>query len=290
MSIKNKLEKYRKSRISMLKEIIVYFTHHSLDLKELQPFTEQMRQRELIVTVCNSFVDTEYWTQTNKDSCLLITDEAHEMWELPIVGYGLDYQGAPFIIGQIEGITPQYFFMVYARYYKIPLKIIETERLYIREMSMQDMDALFELYDTLKDCPYIDTLYERAKEEEFSFHYIQNMYRFFQYGLWLVFLKETGKLIGRAGIENRLIDGNQCQEIGYLIGKPWQQQGFAYEACSAIVDYAKEELDIERLFLCTHKKNNPSAQLAKKLGASLYAGDVDGMDIYEIFTDQKRNE
>ncbi|MFR2511412.1 MAG: hypothetical protein ACLS9K_04365 [Lachnospira eligens] len=45
------------------------------------------------------------------------------------------------------------------------------------------------------------------------------MYGFFGYGLWLVFDKKTGELVARAGIENRSIDGQNCQELGYLVKK-----------------------------------------------------------------------
>ena len=41
------------------------------------------------------------------------------------------------------------------------------------------------------------------EEKEFQRAYIENMYRYFGYGLWLVFSKETGELIGRAGLEHR---------------------------------------------------------------------------------------
>ena len=37
--------------------------------------------------------------------------------------------------------------------------------------------------------------------QEFDLRYIKNMYGFFEYGLWLVFEKKSGELIGRAGIE-----------------------------------------------------------------------------------------
>lgn len=45
------------------------------------------------------------------------------------------------------------------------------------------------------------------------------MYGFFGYGLWLVFDKKTGELVARAGVENRSIDGQNCQELGYLVKK-----------------------------------------------------------------------
>lgn len=50
-------------------------------------------------------------------------------------------------------------------------------------------------------------------------NYIENMYGFYGYGLWLVFEKETDELIGRAGIEIRNIDGADKNELDILSEK-----------------------------------------------------------------------
>lgn len=48
----------------------------------------------------------------------------------------------------------------------------------MREESLDDLDELYELYDTLADCEFIEPLYELEKEKEFVRNYINNMYRF----------------------------------------------------------------------------------------------------------------
>ena len=55
-------------------------------------------------------------------------------------------------------------------------------------------------------------------------------------------------------------------ELGYMIRKNRQGQGLAYEVCTAILAYAKEELGFEKLFARTRKENLASAMLLKKLG------------------------
>lgn len=54
----------------------------------------------------------------------------------------------------------------------------------------------------------------------------------------------------------------------------------AWEVMNHIVDIAKDRFGLEKLYICTVKTNNPSIQLALKLGFTLYAGDTDGMNIY----------
>ena len=83
------------------------------------------------------------------------------------------------------------------------------------------------------------------------------MYGFFEHGLWLVIRKEDNKVIGRAGIENREIDGELQKELGYLIGKPWQGMGHDLPgmSCLAILDYVKErELCSHLIFMLSSKK------------------------------------
>lgn len=200
--------------------------------------------------------------------------------EIPDIGLGEAYLGkASYVVYDEEDIDDD-LFLVYARKYNEPLVIARTERFIIREMTVGDLPHLYELYQTLSDCPYVEPLYEYEDEKAFTIKYIENMYGFFGYGLWLVLDKKTGELVARAGIENRSIDGQNCQELGYLVKKSWQGKHVAWEVMNHIVDIAKDRFGLEELYICTVKTNNPSIQLALKLGFTLYAGDTDGMNIY----------
>ena len=201
--------------------------------------------------------------------------------EIPDIGLGEAYFGkASYVVYDEEDIDDDLLKLVCARKYNEPLVIAETERFIIREMTVGDLPHLYELYQTLSDCPYVEPLYEYEDEKAFTIKYIESMYGFFGYGLWLVFEKKTGELVGRAGIENRSIDGQNCQELGYLVKKNWQGKHVAWEVMSRIVELAKDRFGLEELNICTMKTNIPSIQLALKLGFTLYAGGTDGMDIY----------
>lgn len=95
-------------------------------------------------------------------------------------------------------------------------------------------------------------------ELEYQKAYIENMYGFYEYGMWLVFSKETGKLIGRAGLEH--------DELGYMIAPELWNQGYATEVCRFIIDYARENTDFEELYCRIDERNTASVRLAKKLG------------------------
>lgn len=142
---------------------------------------------------------------------------------------------------------------------------METSRLLIREMTLEDLDALYEIYDH-EVIRYVEGLYEnRLEEEEFTEAYIRNMYGFYGYGIWILQLKD-GRIIGRAGISNREIDNGMTLEIGYVLGSRYWRQGYATEAVTAIMEYAFEELEAEDISCFIKPDNIPSANLAKKLG------------------------
>jgi RimJ/RimL family protein N-acetyltransferase len=198
----------------------------------------------------------------------------------PLVGLGEDYRGnAKYVIYDFN-VSADYIRLIYDRLYGVPHVIATTERLILREMTTEDLPTMYELYDTLADCEYIEKLYDYEKEREFTENYIKNMYGFFQYGLWLIFERKSGELIGRVGLENRELDGATRQELGYLIRADRQRRGYAYEACQACIDYAAHELELTEFFACIQTSNIPSKYLARKLGFTLYAENVDGMDVF----------
>lgn len=262
----------------MLEKIYLNCIRHRIEKEVLDCFCREMALAGITVHLCRPKEQPE---KPDTENALLITDCVSGGGTAVPVGYGDDYAGStPYVITKLEGISPQYLRLIYARGRKEPLVIATTRRLLIREMALSDLDALYALYETLSDCPYVEPLYNRDEETIFTQRYIQNMYGFYEYGLWLVFERKTNTLVGRVGLENREIDGNVCQELGYLIGKPWQGRGYAKEACLAALSYGFTELALETVFVCIQNTNKPSAALAKELGFVFYAAGPDGMELY----------
>ena len=92
------------------------------------------------------------------------------------------------------------------------------------------------------------------KREEYRKH----QYRFAECGLWALERRADGVLVGKAG----LTDG----ELGYHIYEPFRRQGYALEACRAIVKYGFETLELDKIRLCTKRSNTASRILAEKIG------------------------
>ena len=207
---------------------------------------------------------------------LVITDDdgvAQELERLgvAVTGYrapGCEYEGfaTRYVVEELPMVDDEYFNLVYMRAHHIPVVIAQTERTIIREMTENDLPAMYELYADPAVARWCELLYEYEKELEFTRAYIDNMYVFYGYGLWLVFDKESGELIGRAGISHREIDGIERCELGYIIKGTRQRQGLGFEVSREIIRYAADSLGMDELWLCTEEDNMASEALAQKLG------------------------
>ena len=177
---------------------------------------------------------------------------------LGIASVGEPQCGTRYAVESLAELDIEYLERVRRRYNHIPWDIGETDRCLIRELSLSDLPALYELYDKPGMTDYVEPLYDYETELEYQKAYIENMYGFYEYGMWLVFSKETGKLIGRAGLEH--------DELGYMIAPELWNQGYATEVCRFIIDYARENTDFEELYCRIDERNEASVRLAKKLG------------------------
>ncbi len=165
------------------------------------------------------------------------------------VCYKTDAGEAQCIIEGFYEVDEDFLEKMYQRKYGIPWEIAETKRLILREFTTEDHRDIFP---------------ELSLDPEFTEKYIQNMYGFFGYGIWAVVLKETGDIIGRAGI----YDSTRTNgfEIGYAIDAPYRRRGYAYEACQAVITFSENRLGQKELFALIEPHNCASIALAEKLG------------------------
>lgn len=182
-----------------------------------------------------------------------------------------DFAGALYVIEQIEEVGYETIDMAYRRLAGLPWEILTTERCIIRETISEDVDSFYQIYAEPDITRYMEELYaDRDEEIAYIEDYREKVYGFYGYGMWTV-LKKDGTVIGRAGISWR--EGFQLPELGFVIGVPWQRQGYAYEVCSAILAYACNELDMTQMQALVMSGNEKSIVLCRKLGFQ-YVEDV----------------
>ncbi|MDE7299186.1 MAG: GNAT family N-acetyltransferase, partial [Lachnospiraceae bacterium] len=116
----------------------------------------------------------------------------------------------------------------------------------------------------------------RSLDERLYLHeaYIRFAYHFRGFGLWGVFLRETGQLIGRCGLEENgdstgtAPDAGRI-EIGYLLAPGFWGRGYALECTRAVLRYAFEELGLPAVYAVVARDNSRSEALVRKLGFQL---------------------
>ncbi len=190
---------------------------------------------------------------------------------------GQTFAGVPMVIEGFEEVDVEFLDRIYRRCHGLPWTIAKTERCLVREMTLDDLDDLILLYEKpgiswrldekgQRIPGFIEPLYPREEEKAYQEAYISNMYGYYGYGMWAVVDHESGKLIGRAGLEHREYDSEVELELGYLIDPQFQHQGIATEICQAILKFAGENLDFPRINALTDPQNLASAALLQRLG------------------------
>ena len=91
---------------------------------------------------------------------------------------------------------------------------METRRLFLREMTIDDFEALYAVLadsDIMQHYPYT---FDEMRVRNWISKNIER-YRVFGFGLWAVCLKENGEMIGDCGLSMQSINGTILPEIGY---------------------------------------------------------------------------
>ena len=176
----------------------------------------------------------------------------------------VSFADALYAVENVEELTYKAYDEVYRRLAGIPWDILETQRLKVRESTVGDVKEFYRIYREPSITYYMEDLFQDPDEENaYMEAYIRQIYGFYGFGMWTVLLKNTGQVIGRAGLSIR--EGYELPELGFVIDVSHQGRGYALEACRAILTYAKEELCFEQVQALVRQENEASINLLKKL-------------------------
>ncbi|MET3291558.1 N-acetyltransferase [Brevibacillus fluminis] len=146
------------------------------------------------------------------------------------------------------------------------MALLETERLRLRRISLDDAAFILEL---LNDPAWIRFIGDKGvRTLEDARNYILNvpmkMYEQTGFGLYLVELGETGSPIGMCGLIKR--DSLPDVDIGFAFLPAYRSKGYAYESAAAVLADGKETFGLQRIVAITSIDNHDSAALLQKLG------------------------
>ncbi|GJD22752.1 acetyltransferase, putative [Rivularia sp. IAM M-261] len=146
------------------------------------------------------------------------------------------------------------------------MKIIETERLALRKLSIEDSPFILELLNDLLWLRFIGDKGVRTLDDARS--YIVNgplsMYERLGFGLFLTELKDNHTPIGLCGLLKR--DYLEDVDIGFAFLPQFRGKSYAYEAALAVMEYGRTVLGQKRIMAITSTDNDASTKLLNKLG------------------------
>lgn len=160
--------------------------------------------------------------------------------------------------------------------------IIETERLFLREVDSVDIDDLFEMDSDPEVHKYIENNPVKSKKQiEEVIQMLREQYKKNGIARWAVIDKQTDECIGWAGLKyfsEPLNNHTDFYELGYRFKKKHWGKGYATESSAAVVKYGFENLGLDCIYAITHTENRNSMHVLKKLGFKLmgvfdYEGD-----------------
>lgn len=178
---------------------------------------------------------------------------------------------ADILVEGFDEVDVQFLDRIMKRAQGLPWITVITERCYLREITTDDLDDLYALYAQPGITDYVEPLYDRPEEEQYTRDYIECMYRFYGYGMWLVYEREHGALIGRAGFSHQDLGDEIVLEMGYIIGVPYRRQGYAMEVCEKLLAFAREHLsDFGSVNCFVEPGNTASLALLRRLEFTSY--------------------
>lgn len=207
----------------------------------------------------------KFVTIEGKEYPVLISDEYEALQAalaagravVELIGGG-PMSNALFAVEDAEDADDLFLDQVVRRNLGLPWVIAQTERLVIREFCAEDAGKV--------------PVEPGESEDDRVFHsedllraYIENQYGFYQYGIWALEERESGRLIGKAGVVSSGKDGVDGLELGYHVFQGYRRMGYAKEACRAVLEYVDHRMP-GKVYAKIAPDNQASISLAESLG------------------------
>ena len=168
--------------------------------------------------------------------------------------------------------------------------ILETERLYLREMNQTDFTSLCRILKDEETMYAYEGAFHDAEVQEWLDRQISR-YQKWGFGPWAVILKETDEMIGQCGLTMQPWKDKELLEIGYLFERVYWHTGYAAEAAAACKKYAFEVLDADEVCSIIRDTNVASQKVAIKNGmtaADTWTKHYRGVDMpHQLYVVQK---
>ncbi|MCW3083499.1 MAG: family N-acetyltransferase [Bacteroidetes bacterium] len=145
-----------------------------------------------------------------------------------------------------------------------PFPILTTERLTLRQLSVDDQQDILALRSNSEINKYLDREPSKTIEDAINFiNMINDNIKRNNSIYWVISLINTKTFVGTICLFDFSNEKSSC-EIGYELMTKFQGQGIMKEATAEAIDYAFQTLQFQKIVAFTHKENQNSIKLLTK--------------------------
>jgi [ribosomal protein S5]-alanine N-acetyltransferase len=146
-----------------------------------------------------------------------------------------------------------------------PVETFRTDRLLAERLSEGDMADIRRMH---RDPRVMATLGGLRSDEETARYLRDNLDHWdrYGYGIWALRDRTDGRFVGRAGLRNTHVGGEDEVELAYALVADYWNKGLATEMAKAILEVAFEELGLTDVVCFTLPTNGASRRVMEKAG------------------------
>jgi [ribosomal protein S5]-alanine N-acetyltransferase len=146
-----------------------------------------------------------------------------------------------------------------------PVETFRTDRLLAERLSEGDMADIRRMH---RDPRVMATLGGLRSDEETARYLRDNLDHWdrYGYGIWALRDRTDGRFVGRAGLRNTHVGGEDEVELAYALVADYWNKGLATEMAKAILEVAFEELGLTEVVCFTLPTNGASRRVMEKAG------------------------
>ena len=150
---------------------------------------------------------------------------------------------------------------------------LETERLRLRPLRMDDLDAVHQVIGDRHSMRFYPWTFTRDMARRWI---DQTLERYERDGFGLLAIEEraTGEMVGDCGATIQSVDDEPFVELGWHVRRDRQGRGYATEAGGACRDQAWNVVDTDLLISLIRPENVASWTVARRLGFRPWRGTV----------------
>jgi RimJ/RimL family protein N-acetyltransferase len=146
--------------------------------------------------------------------------------------------------------------------------VLETERLSLRTMTLNDVDNLLQIFSDPVAMRHYPSTIDRAGAVEWVERNLGH-YNRHGAGFWIVERTADALFLGQCGLIPQKTDDGMETEVAYLFARHVWGHGYATEAARACRDWGFHHLDVPRLVSVISVHNTPSIKVAERNGMVL---------------------